>query len=190
MIRQLTGTIAFTEDGAVVLDVAGVGYLIKTSRIPTTTTPQETITLYTHLAVRETALDLYGFSTRDELEIFELLLTLPKIGPRSAMQIMSQADIELLKKAVLTNDATYLSKMSGIGKKTAEKIVHELSDKFADLFDMGAAIGQPASQEASDVIDALVALGYALPDARSAVQKLPEGMDTNQAIREALKQLG
>lgn len=191
MIRRLKGTLVQTLEGAVVLDVSGVGYLVAVSRVPSTVKLDEELTLHTYLAVRENALDLYGFNTLDELEIFELLLTLNKVGPKSALQILAQADIELLKKAVLTSDASYLSKMSGIGKKTAEKIVNELHDKFADRFDMAMAIGQPQSQEMSDVIDALVALGYSTQDARTAAQNLPpEITDTNQAIREALKQLG
>ena len=190
MIRQLRGIIAEISEGAVVLDVAGVGYLVATNKIPHTTKIGSETTLHTYLAVRENALDLYGFEHRDELEIFELLITLPKIGPKSALQILSQADIELLKNAVLNNDATYLSKMSGIGKKTADKIVLELSDKFAKRYDAGAAIGQTGNSDASDVIDALVTLGYPLADARSIVQKLPPHISANDAIKEALKQLG
>lgn len=190
MIRQLTGRLELVRDGYVILDVNGVGYLVAVTKQPAKAKAGTNYTLHTYLAVRETALDLYGFETRDELEIFELLITLPKVGPKSALQILSQADIELLKKAVLTNDATYLSKMSGIGKKTAEKIVLELSDKFATRFDATAAVGSISSNEASDVIDALVTLGYPVSDARNAVLKLPENLSTNDAVREALKLLG
>ncbi len=190
MIRKLGGKLAEILEGAVVIDVNGVGYLVATNQLPTNSKLGNEITLHTYLAVRENALDLYGFSTRDELEIFELLITLPKIGPKSALQILSQADIELLKKAVLNNDATYLSKMSGIGKKTAEKIVLELGDKFAKRFDTAVAIGQTGNSDASDVIDALVTLGYPLSDARSIVQKLPPDISANDAIKEALRQLG
>ena len=171
------------------LDVNGVGYLVAVTKQPTTANGEE-LQLHTYLAVRETALDLYGFETRDELEIFELLITLPKVGPKSALQILSQADIELLKKAVLSDDATYLTKMSGIGKKTAEKIVLELRDKFADRFDAPTAASGDTNGEISDVIDALVTLGYPLNDARRVAQGLPPNLSANEAIREALKQLG
>ncbi len=190
MIRRLTGTIAEILDGSIILDVQGVGYYISTTTLPTTEKINTPLTLHTYLAVRETALDLYGFFTRDELEIFELLLTLPKIGPKSAMQILGQADVELLKKAVLTSDASYLSKMSGIGKKTAEKIVNELHDKFAKRFDVSTTFSQSVSSETNDVIDALIALGYTQSDARKAVQELPtEITDVNQAIKEALRKI-
>lgn len=188
MIRQLRGVLCEILEGAVVLEVGGVGYLIATNQLPAASNIGTEMTLYTYLAVRENALDLYGFATRDELEIFELLITLPKIGPKSALQILSQADIELLKNAVLNNDASYLSKMSGIGKKTAEKIVLELSDKFAKRFN--AAVGLSGNSEASDVIDALVTLGYPLSEARNIVQKLPPNISANDAIRESLKRLG
>jgi len=190
MIRQLRGQLSEILEGAVVLDVAGVGYLVATNQLPAASKLGSEVTLHTYLAVRENVLDLYGFSTRDELEIFEFLITLPKIGPKSALQILSQAEIELIKNAVLNNDAAYLSKMSGIGKKTAEKIVLELRDKFTKRFDTATAIGQTGNSEASDVIDALVTLGYPLSDARNIVQKLPPNISANDAIKEALKQLG
>ena len=98
MIRKITGELVDISTTNVVLDVSGVGYLIYVSKSPANQRLGEVFSYWTHLAVRETALDLYGFTNRDELEIFELLLTLPKIGPKSALQIMSQAEIELLKK--------------------------------------------------------------------------------------------
>src|SRR5690606_3850094 len=105
-----------------VLDVHGIGYLVFISG-KTTYTHGDQCTLFTHLAVRENALDLYGFSTRDELSVFEALIKIPKIGPKTAIQILSQTDLTTLSRAVSSDDASYLSKMSGIGKKSAEKIV-------------------------------------------------------------------
>jgi Holliday junction DNA helicase RuvA len=158
----------------------------------------EPITLHTHLAVRETALDLYGFQDQGELSFFELLLTLPKIGPKSAMQILSQADVSLLKTTILSQDPTHLSKMSGISKKTAEKIVLGLKDAFdADLYqgvrdESAEALVQSAF--VSDTIDALITLGYPQADARKAVQQLlaekPHITKANDAIKEVLKILG
>jgi holliday junction DNA helicase RuvA len=130
MIRSITGTITDATLSSIVIDVQGIGYLVHITKLPTTALGS-TITVWTYLAVRETALDLYGFSTRDELELFELLLSLPKIGPKSAQQILTQAEIELLKKAVTEDDPVYLAKMSGMGKKTAEKVVAGLKESFA-----------------------------------------------------------
>lgn len=194
MIRQLTGTIVGFAPSSVIISVGGVGYRVFVSLPPTDFALEQVITFHTHLAVRETALDLYGFTLLDELEIFELLLTLPKIGPKSALQILTQADITLLKEAVGNEDATYLSKMSGIGKKSAEKIVLGLKDKLADYAlaatDFKNRDGSPAGAHTSDTIDALITLGYPASEARRAVQQLPPTIaNTNEAVREALKVL-
>lgn len=195
MIRQLTGIVADITDGSVVIDVGGVGYLVATPLSPAHFTFGSTVTLHTHLAVRETALDLYGFGSRDDLHLFSLLLGIPKVGPKSALQIMTQADVAMIKKAVLSDDASYLHKMAGIGKKTAEKIVIELKDKFDGFSssDTAADGGDVVADTpfAADAIDALVALGYPQVDARKAVQQLPADITTaNEAVRAALQQLG
>lgn len=192
MIRQLSGTVAQNAEHSVIISVGGVGYLVHTTTPGTSFKVGSELTLYTHLAVRENALDLYGFQLLDELEVFELLIDLPKIGPKSAQQILMQADIELLKQSIANDDAAYLSKMSGIGKKSAEKIVVGLKDKF-ELMSQRTNAGEEtaaAVPHASDTIDALIALGYTPQDARKAVQQLsPEITNTNDAVREALKQL-
>ena len=190
MIRQLCGDLVRIEPGSVVLDVNGVGYLVAVTKTPATTSIGTEITLHTHLAVRENALDLYGFETLDELEIFEHLLSIPKVGPKSALQILSQADVPLLKEAVLTHDPSHLSKLSGIGKKTAEKIVNELHDSFTERYEGAVTVGTNTHTQTSDVIDALVALGYPLADARAVSQSLPAGLSTNEAVSTALRQLG
>ena len=186
MIRRLKGTVIETSYLWVVVDVGGVGYLVYVPGIDSISQESE-VELYTHLAVRENAMDLYGFLDPEELSMFELLLTLPKVGPKSAMQIMSQADVALLRKAALGDDASYLMKMSGIGKKTAEKIVVGLKDKLGGD-DMPLKEGERGD---GDVVDALITLGYTQKEARDAMQKLsPDLNDTNTRIKEALKLLG
>jgi len=194
MIRHIKGTVTSAEPGFVVIDVHGVGYLIFTTAKTGISVDSET-KLYTHHAVRETASDLYGFTTQEELSFFELLLTLPKIGPKSALQILSQADVTLLQSAILSQDASHLSKMSGISKKTAEKIILGLKDAFDTIgYSYGDTLSpqtQDQSTFASDTIDALIALGYPQVDARKAVQLLmtekPEVTKVNDAIKEVLK---
>lgn len=195
MIRQLSGTVSSSGLDWVVINVNGVGYLVRTTVSGTQFPVGSEITLHTHLAVRENTLDLYGFQLQDELDAFELLITLPKIGPKSAQQILTQADITLLKEAVRNDDPDYLTKMSGIGRKSAEKIVAGLKEKF-EAIDIAAGTTaangsqNSADTHASDTIDALIALGYPPNDARKAVQKLPpEITNTNEAVREALKLL-
>lgn len=198
MIRHISGTVADITPTYVVVDVNGIGYLVYTTA-KTSFSLNEVITLHTHLAVRENALDLYGFLTLDELSFFGLLLSLPKIGPKSAMQILSQAELELLRNTILSQDAVHLSKMSGIGKKTAEKIVLGLKDSFENFgFTTGTQDGGNLTNNyatfASDTIDALITLGYPQSDARKAVQQLltekPEITKVNDAIKEVLKILG
>lgn len=182
MIGMLTGTVANTRNGRIVLSVGGVGYLVAVRSL-FDFTEGSIVTLHTHLAVRENALDLYGFALEAELRMFEELITIPKIGPKTAMQILIQADVQTLKQAILTRDPVYLTKMSGIGKKTAEKIVSELKERFgADAFT------ESLSHEDTDVMDALLALGYAHKDVRDAIAKIPPAVtDTKKRITEALK---
>lgn len=191
MIRKLTGTIAEVTDSAAVVEVNQIGYLVYTNQ---TANLGEITTFFTHLAVRENALDLYGFFTQEELIVFELLLTLPKIGPKSALQIMSKASLDLIKEAVTNNDPSYLSKISGIGKKSAEKIVAGLKDKLEGIAP-GLAGQSPASPGApeSDTIDALITLGYSPNEARTVVitinKEQPDLIASNDILKAALRQL-
>ncbi len=185
MIARLNGEVVDVRAGQIVLMVGGVGYLVAVAN-GSGYVLGTTVSLHTYLAVRETALDLYGFATLDELAMFEALIKLPKIGPKTAMQILSQADLETLKKAVRTDDPVFLTKMSGIGKKSAEKIVAGLKD----VLDAGGLVHESSNtnQSDSDVIDALMALGYTQRDALQAVQKIPADItDTNARIKHALK---
>lgn len=193
MIRMLHGTVQSTTETAVILLVGDIGYLVFTPHAGQYQAEQ-TLTFYTHLAVRETALDLYGFTAPSELTVFEELLSIPKIGPKSAVQIMTHADVTTLRTAVSMNDPSHLTKISGIGKKTAEKIVQELSNETSYLAQ--ANVGTETTNDSSnpalaDAVDALVALGYPLRDAQQTIRSLPENITTtNEAVREALKTLG
>ncbi len=185
MIAKLTGVVLDAYPHYIVLDVHGVGYRIAV-RTSDAYTEGDTASLHTHLAVRENALDLYGFSTRDAFIMFEHLIKLPKIGPKTALQILNQADTTMLKKAVHTNDAVYLSKVSGIGKKSAEKIVAGLKDILED--DGTDLDTTHTNNHDADVIDALISLGYTQKDAFDAVQKIdPTITGTNERIKQALK---
>ncbi|MBI4086700.1 Holliday junction branch migration protein RuvA [Candidatus Kaiserbacteria bacterium] len=187
MIRFIRGEVLDIGTFAVTVDVGGIGYLIHTPSTSGGFAVGEPAAFHTHLAVRENALDLYGFLTTEELDMFLLLIGLPKIGPKSAMLIMSQADVALLRKAALSGDASYLSKISGIGKKSAEKIVMGLREKFGaeDI-----ALGDYSDTD-HDVMDALITLGYSQKESRDALKKMsPELTETNARIKAALKLLG
>ncbi len=190
MIRSLTGKITEVGENAITIDVRGVGYRVGATTKTTLYTVGEELTVYTHLAVRETAMDLYGFLTLSELDIFELLLSVPKIGPKSALQILNQASPSLLVESITNNDPSHLHKLSGIGKKTCENVVLHLQDKLE-----GIGIDTPTTPQTNfgakqkDAIDALVSLGYDLATARETVQNLPNELSTNELITRSLKQI-
>jgi len=188
MISHLKGAIIAENERYIVLDVRGVGYKIY---VTTETRKQAGKTaetsLWTHLAVRENALDLYGFLEQTELQFFELLTTVSGIGPKTALGIMNIAPIESILTAVAKNDAGYLTKTTGVGNKNAQKIVLELKGKLNGFTFESAEV----SSEGADALDALQALGYSLKESRDALGKVGETAKTpSEKVREALKILG
>jgi Holliday junction DNA helicase RuvA len=190
MISHLSGKIVFRGEKFVVIDVSGVGYKVFVSPDSLRQMGKGTDTsVWSHLSVRETSLELYGFVEYAELEFFEMLIQISGIGPKSALGVLSVAPLDTLKNAVSSGDTSYLIKVSGIGKKVAEKIVLELRDKLGAL--EGVEGGSVILKEEGDVLDALQSLGYSLREARDALKQIPEtATDTNSRIKEALKLLG
>lgn len=184
MIGSVNGVVRGTIRDTLVVEVGGVGYRVA---VPVSTLTRvsegDALFLWTHLAVRENAEDLYGFDTREELSWFEMLLTVSGIGPKSALGLLNSVDVPSLEKAIARNDAAGLSKTFGIGKKTAEKIVLELRGKA------GVSEGGKAETGGDgDVVDALVGLGYSLREARDAMQGLSKELATPEArLREAIR---
>jgi len=190
MIGQLTGSFSHSGERFIILSVRGVGYKVFTTpeNIATLQASSQETTVWTHLVVREDALDLYGFTTEQELEFFELLLTVSGIGPKSALAILSLAGMDTLRQSIITNNTEYLTKIGGIGKKSAEKIVLELKDRVRKL---SASLPTKDLDTHDEVLSALESLGYSLKEAREAVKKIPTEMkDTGEKIKQALKQLG
>ena len=140
MIGKISGKVVHKDLNFIILDASGVGYKIF---VPPDTlakviaSKEGRVSLWTHLAVRENALDLYGFSDKKELDFFEMLIGISGIGPKSALAILGIASVDIIRSAVSSGDTTYLTKVSGIGRKNAEKIVLELKDKLSkdDGFD-------------------------------------------------------
>ncbi len=189
MIGSIKGKIILKKEKWLIVETVGVGYKINVS--PDTLSriqkQEKEVFFFIHTHVREDALDLYGFLDYPELEFFEMLIGVSGIGPKSALTILGIASIETLRKAIGTGDTSYLTKISGIGKKTAEKIVIELRDK------MGTELGDVSLQGELDALEALKSLGYSQNQAREALKKVTEkipNIDTNTKIREALKILG
>ena len=185
MIRQLRGTVAHKDPEYIILDVDGVGYEVFVTPDTLAHTPEDAVvTLWTHLAVRETALDLYGFMKREDLIFFELLIGINGVGPKSALAILSLADVATLESAVREGDTTYLTKVSGIGAKSAKKIVLELSYK------VGKGADTASLREDADTLDALTAMGYSVSEARDALKRVPKDITGgNERLKYALKAL-
>jgi Holliday junction DNA helicase RuvA len=187
MISLLKGTIESETEKYVIIDVNGVGYKVHISGNTFKNLPKkgEKIKLYTYLYVRENIMDLYGFLNLEELEIFELLISISGIGPRGALSVLTVVSIETLKKAIANEESDVLTKVSGIGKKMAEKIVLELKNKIGEEFS-GKGVGVDG-----EAIDALMSLGYKLQEARETLKKIPkEAESIEDRVREALKLLG
>lgn len=189
MIAMLTGTIAENQNNAVILNVGDVGYRVyigkNTFSSLQNAKENETVTFWTHLAVRETSLDIYGFLDKKEVTFFEMLISISGIGPKSALAILNIADVPTLITAVSTKDSSYLTKVSGIGKKNAEKIILELENK------LGSLEGDDQTEhmkEDMETLEALQALGYDTKEAREVLKKIPsETKNTSERVREALK---
>jgi holliday junction DNA helicase RuvA len=188
MISQLKGIITHKELLYVILDVSGVGYKVHVS--PETSeglSVGEDAHLWTHLAVRENALDLYGFIEKEGVDFFEMLISISGIGPKSAMSILSITSVQNLASAISSGDTAYLTKVSGIGKKNANKIVLELQDKLG----VSDSVGSHQIKEESEAIEALKTLGYSTKEARDALKRVdPDLTTTQEKIKSALKNLG
>ncbi|NCS98723.1 Holliday junction branch migration protein RuvA [Candidatus Parcubacteria bacterium] len=189
MISYLEGKIIETNLDSIILSVNGVGYLIhSTPDLLQIAEAGNEISIWTYLAVRENALDLYGFKEKKDLSLFKLLLTISGVGPKSAISILSNATAETLISGIQSNDPAYLSKMSGIGKKTAEKIVVSLKDKLGTT-EFGENNTNNSENHNVVAIDALVSLGYSERDARETVSKIKGLENPEDIIKKALKDL-
>lgn len=189
MIGALTGTVREVWSDALLLDVHGVGY--RVSVLPSLLADVKRgapLSLVTHLQVREDDLALYGFAARAELAFFRMLLDVPGVGPKSAMSILAIASAEMLVRAISSGDASLLIKVSGVGRKTAERIVVELKTRLERDYPLLAGRGATPHAE---VVEALVVLGYTLAQAREATRNLPADVaSVEEGIRSALQALG
>ena len=186
MIARLEGIIVYKDEKSLIIDVSGVGYKLSvTAENIENAILGEHTSFWVYTAVRENSIDLYGFKSTNELSFFELLLDVSGIGPKSALSILGIASIDTLKRAIATGDMSYLNKVSGIGKKTAEKIIVELRDKLSDY--KGDDVAGSLKDE-SDILEALKSLGYSHNQARDALKEVPsEIIGTNARIKEALR---
>jgi Holliday junction DNA helicase RuvA len=188
MIGRLVGRLVSKHPPQVVVDVAGVGYEVDVPMSTFFNLPAtgETVTLHTHLAVREDAHVLYGFGSVEERAAFRRLIRISGVGARTALALLSGLSVADLAQAVAVQDSARLTKVPGIGKKTAERLLLELKGKLAEP--LPGAAGTPAGAGA-DILNALIALGYSEKEALAAVKGLPSGVAVADGIRAALKAL-
>jgi Holliday junction DNA helicase RuvA len=192
MIAHIKGEIAEKFENSVIVDVNGVGYEIAiTSLDYDSVVVGETQKFYTHHAVRENGEDLYGFSSLAAKKLFELLISVNGVGPKAGMAILSLAAPEDVRNAIANADVKFISKASGVGKKSAERVIVDLRDKVGLPSHVGATeifVPSGAKIENDEALDALIALGFPLKEATEALEKVDKNLSTEERIREALKQ--
>lgn len=191
MIAHLSGAIAEKFGaGSVVVDVHGVGYEVSVSAGDfEAVVLNQDVKFYTYHHVREQAEELFGFSSLAAKKLFEMLITVQGVGPKAALAILSLGDAEQVRNAIANADSAFVQKAAGIGKKTAERVVVDLSDKVGLPAHYGRA-DTPVQTElntSDEALEALMALGYTLADATKALENVDTNLPTAQRVTEALK---
>ena len=200
MIAHLNGEISAIYEDRIIIDVNGMGYnvLMPASCIDTLPGIGNTVKVYTYLSVREDAMWLYGFTTKDELDLYKLLITVNGVGPKAALQLMSFMTPEDLKFSIISSDSKTISKAPGIGPKTAQRLIIDLKDKIdlLDTFETKLAnntstSNSKLSESKAEAVDALTALGYSQKDAYAAVSSidLPDDAAVEDILKSALRNI-
>lgn len=190
MIAHIKGEIVEKFANSVIVDVHGVGYEITvTAPDFDKTNLNDEIKFYTYHSIRENSEELYGFSSLAAKKLFELLISVQGIGPKAAIAILSLATPEEVRNAIANADAAFVSKASGVGKKSAERVIVDLRDKVGIPSHYGAteATFMRSVQESDEALDALIALGFPLKDATAALEKVDPSLPVEERIRQALK---
>lgn len=196
MIYNVKGILTYAEPTFAVVECGGVGFkcfisMTTLRKLPST---GKEVNLFTYLAIREDAMDLYGFYDAGELDAFKLLITVSGVGPKAAMAILSALPPDRLSIAVSSGDVRSIQQANGVGKKTAERVVLELKDKMAGIGGAAAAAVEgiqsvAASSNASEAVEVLVSLGFDRSDAATVVGAMDKALSVDDMIRKGLKQL-
>ena len=187
MIAHVFGKVAEKFNSSVIIDVVGVGYEVQVAAGDFDAIHlDKQVKLYTYHQVTENAENLYGFSTLAAKKLFELLITVQGVGPKAALAIQSLGMAEQVRNAIANGDTTYVVKASGVGKKTAERVIVDLSDKVGLATKYDAPI-QTEIDTSDEALEALMALGYTLADANTALIDVPNDLPTAQRVTRALR---
>lgn len=191
MISYLNGKILNKSQNYVIIKVGDIGYqvFVNSAMFADLEIGQD-VEVYTHQYVREDSLDLYGFKSMEDLEMFELLLSISGIGPKSALGVLAVSNVEDVKESIARGDSSLLTKVSGIGRKTAERVVLELREKIGNLKLETGDLKSGTGSASGDEIDALMALGYSMTQARDALRAVDSKIkDSGERIKQALKKM-
>ena len=191
MIGRLSGILLEKLPPQIVVDVSGVGYEVDVPMSSFYNLPAtgEKVSLFTHFVVREDAQQLYGFLTLKERAAFRELIRISGVGPKLALSVLSGLSVDDLANCIALQDAGRLTRVPGIGKKTAERLLLELKGKLADALPQAGGAGLATATVANDALHALLALGYSDKEAVPTLKLLPEGLTLEESIRQALKLL-
>ena len=190
MIAHVKGIVAEKFAGAIIVDVQGVGYEIQAAAPDFEAALLDTeVKFYTHHHVREQSDELFGFSSLAAKKLFEMLISVQGVGPKAALAILSLGHSEQVRSAIASSDSVFIAKASGVGKKTAERVVVDLSDKVGlpVSHTMGASLNVPAAATNDEALEALMALGFTLADGVAALEGVSDELPTEQRIKEALR---
>lgn len=188
MIATLRGEVSQIEENALIVEVGGVGLRVFVpAPVRTNATAGEMLFLFTHLVVREDALTLYGFESQADRDLFNILLGVDGVGPKVALSVLSTLTLDTIQRAIFSDEADLLSKVPGVGKKTAQKMAIHLKDKLKPS-DALAKVAAFADYD-SEVLAALTALGYSVVEAQAAIQAIPKDApkDVEERLRVALQ---
>lgn len=198
MFYSLTGNIIYSDLNSVAVECSGVGFKCFTTMntLRKIGGNGSKVTLYTHLNVREDALDLFGFADTYELDFFKLLISVSGVGPKAALAILSELDPDKLALCIASGDSKAITKAQGVGPKLAQRVVLELKDKVKGIahedknsYDLVAAEAATSSAAGSEAVSALMVLGYSQSEAATAVGKLDQSLSVEEMIKQALKSL-
>ncbi len=196
MIYNIKGELTYTDPQFIVVENSGIGFKCFTSLTTVKNLGKigSTVNLYTYLSVKEDALDLFGFSTLEELNSFKLLITVSGVGPKAAVSVLSELSPEKLALAIASSDVKSITKANGVGRKTAERIVLELKDKTGslsqtDFSSVASAASVAEDSAAGEAVAALVALGFSQSDAAVTVGQMDQSLSADEMIRLGLRQL-
>ncbi|RWZ78273.1 MAG: Holliday junction branch migration protein RuvA [Candidatus Microsaccharimonas sossegonensis] len=188
MIAHVSGVVAEKFANSVIVDVHDIGYEVQ---VPTGDFDRallgEPVKFYTYHHIREQSQELFGFSSIAAKKLFEMLITVQGVGPKAALAILSLGASEIVRNAIAGSDSGFIAKASGVGKKTAERVVVDLSDKVGLAVTVAHASGSISTTAGDEALEALMALGYTLNDAMNALEDIPTNIPTAQRVTLALK---